>query len=75
VDAGLETPSGEDAADRPRVIAGVPFGIEMRLDLGRQSSGRVPSDRWTLVLSGRMSAPIGAEFAGVVVPATFLGHA
>jgi hypothetical protein len=41
VDTGLEAPSGEDAADRPRVIAGVSVAIEMRLNLDRNSPGTV----------------------------------
>ena len=70
MDAGLEAPGGEDAADRSRVVAGVPVAIEMRLD--RHSPDRDYPDRGGLVLSGRMSAPVDAEFTGVVPPANFL---
>jgi hypothetical protein len=65
VDAGLEAPSGEDAADRPRVVASVPVAIEMRLKLGRHSPGTI------FVTVGEGDAEggqrrVGAEFAGIV---------
>ena len=39
MDVGLEVTSGEDTADRSRVISDVPIAIEVRLNLGRQSLG------------------------------------
>ncbi len=74
MDVGLEATGGEDAADLARVIADVPIAIEMRLNLQRHHPGTV------LVTLGKGDAEggqrrVGAEFAGVIVPATFLGTA
>jgi len=74
VDAGLEATSREDAADHARVIANVPIAIEMRLNLERNRPGAI------LVTLGKGDAEggqrqVGAEFAGIVIPATFLGTA
>lgn len=71
MDVGLEATSGEDAADLTRVIADVPIAIETRLNLQRYRPGTV------LVILGKGDAEggqcrVGAEFPGIVVPATFL---
>ena len=74
MDVGLEATSREDAADLARVIPHVPVAIEMRLNLQRHRPGTA------LVTLGKGDAEggqcrIGAEFAGIVVPATLLGIA
>jgi hypothetical protein len=74
VDVGLEATSREDAADLTRVIPHVPVAIEMRPNLQRHRPGAV------LVTLGKGDAEggqrrVSAEFAGILVPATFLGTA
>ena len=71
MDVGLEATSAEDAADLARVIADVPIAIEMRLNLQRHRPAVV------LVTLGKDDAGgwcrVGAEFAGIIVPATSSG--
>ena len=74
MNAGLEATSGEDTADLASVIADVPITIEIRLKLQLNRPSVV------LVTLGKGDAEggkcrIGAEFAGIVVPATLLGIA
>src|SRR3546814_17997314 len=67
VDAGLEATGGEDAANRARVIAGVPVAIEMHLNLVRHRfrAGLVPVGEGGAEGS---QLRVGAKFAGLVVP-------
>ena len=65
MNAGLEAPSGKDAADLARVIAGVPITIELHLNLVRHGF------RPGLVAVGKGSAEgsqlrVGAKRAGLV---------
>src|SRR3546814_14727009 len=70
VDAGLEATGGEDAANRARVIAGVPVAIEMHLNLVRHRfrAGLVPVGEGGAEGS---QLRVGAKFAGLVVPPAF----
>src|SRR3546814_17409191 len=67
VDAGLEATGGGDAANRARVIAGVPVAIEMHLNLVRHRfrAGLVPVGEGGAEGS---QLRVGAKFAGLVVP-------
>ena len=72
MDVGLEATSAEDVADLVRVITDVPIAIEMRLKLQRHRPPVV------LVTLGKGDATgsqcrFGAEFAGIIVPATSSG--